>query len=95
MDILEVIAKLTILGVDSMHLWVFSYSQGTKWIFLGGGGGGGCLNFKYFRGMPDLPDIFLVDAASKPKLSVPLPRGQILSCPSLLSEIRLFQWGGC
>ena len=48
---------------------IFSYSQGTKYIYIYfffflGGGGAKISNI--FGGMPDFPDIYFVDAASKP-----------------------------
>ena len=41
------------LGVFSMHFRVFSYGQGIAWGILLG-----LLNFKYFLGVIEIPDIF-------------------------------------
>ena len=44
-----------VLGVISVHFRVFSLGQCTDsiWEYFWG-----CYNFKYFWGMPDIPDIF-------------------------------------
>ena len=41
----------------SKGVLLFSLGQCTKWVFLGGS-----QNFKYFGGMPNIPDIFCVNS---------------------------------